>query len=70
MRKSCAACRKASGYGQAVHLGAQTIDDFLHADFAFIERLERGVDESAIAAAAAAGIGVYIRHGRVGLDHI
>ena len=40
--------QKRRGYGQAVHLGPQTIDDLLGADFAFIQRLERGVDKSAI----------------------
>ena len=45
--------QKGLGHGQPVHLGPQAIDDVCGAYFALIERLERGVDESAIAAAAA-----------------
>ena len=63
MRRSCAGLKKSRGYGQPVHLGAQTGDDVLDAYFALIEGLERGVDESAIAARRiAAGVSIYIGH--------
>ncbi len=44
----------------------------VHADFALVQRLERDIDEAAVAGAAAiaAGEAIHIGHRRIGLDDV
>ena len=50
-------------------IGAQAVDDLSSADFAFLQRLKRDIDEAVIGGPTAAGKRNHICDGRIILDH-
>ena len=58
------------GNRKPIELGAEAVDHLRGADLAVVERLERDVDEAAIAGAVAAGVGVDVLDGGIGLDDL